>query len=520
MKITNEKQKNQLKIGVILNYINLAVGTLIPIFYTPVMLRILGQNEYGLFKLASSVTSYLNLITMGLGSAVSRYLIKAQTEEGKEAEEKILGLFMIVFQIIAGITFIVGTVLTIFLGTWYGDSLSEQELIRMKIIVFILVCNTTLSFQISPYLSIVSTHERFLFQQIMNIISTCVGPILNLVILLFGFASIGMSVSTLVLSIISRSIYIVYIRKVLDIKAQYKGIPTHLIREILVFSFWIFVANIVTQLYNSTDTVMIGTVPNLGTRGVAVYNVGSTFMSMTFSMTVGISSILSPKANKMVFSGASNTELTDLTIRIGRLQGYIAMLITTGFVAFGRPFIEFYAGTDYADAYWVAVLIMIPNIIPLVQSVCFSIVVARNQHKFRSLVYLGIAILNVIGSWLLLKTRLGIIGAALMTGIATVLGQGFAMNWYYWKKTGLEIGRFWKVLSKQYIIPVFMCMITLLISKWIDFYSIPILIAGIVVYTLIYGILNWLFIMNEYEKNLILVPLNKMQKKLEKRKLK
>ena len=35
-----------------------------------------------------------------------------------------------------------------------------------------------------------------------------------------------------------------------------------------------------------------------------------------------------------------------------------------------------------------------------------------------------------------------IIGAMLMTCIALVIGQGFVMNWYYWKKTGLEIGLF------------------------------------------------------------------------------
>lgn|GEM_PF-4878082 len=33
-----DKNKSQLKTGVILNYINLLLGNLIPVFYTPVML--------------------------------------------------------------------------------------------------------------------------------------------------------------------------------------------------------------------------------------------------------------------------------------------------------------------------------------------------------------------------------------------------------------------------------------------------------------------------------------------------
>ena len=67
-----------------MNYLNIGLGNLIPIFYTPVMLNILGQSEYGLYKLSSSITSYLSLISMGIGSAVTRYLIKAREEEGKE----------------------------------------------------------------------------------------------------------------------------------------------------------------------------------------------------------------------------------------------------------------------------------------------------------------------------------------------------------------------------------------------------------------------------------------------------
>ena len=41
------ENRSQLKSGVILSYINLAIGTIIPFVYTPIMLRILGQSEYG-----------------------------------------------------------------------------------------------------------------------------------------------------------------------------------------------------------------------------------------------------------------------------------------------------------------------------------------------------------------------------------------------------------------------------------------------------------------------------------------
>ena len=42
---------NQLRVGTLLSYVNLAIGSIIPMIYTPIMLRILGQAEYGLVKL-------------------------------------------------------------------------------------------------------------------------------------------------------------------------------------------------------------------------------------------------------------------------------------------------------------------------------------------------------------------------------------------------------------------------------------------------------------------------------------
>lgn len=509
------QEKSQLKKGIVLNYINLILGNLIPIFYTPIMLSLLGQNEYGLYKLSNSVTSYLSLISLGIGSAVLRFIIKARTEDGKEAEERVLGLFVIIFRVIALVTIVVGIVLTLNLDVWYTNSLSANELSRMQILVFLLVCNTAISFLTTPYLSVVNAHEKFVFLQCMNIMTTCVGPILNLVMLFLGFASIGMVVSSLAITILCRFLYCFYIKRKMEMKPRFKNLPTHLIKEILGFSFWIFVANVVGQLYNATDTVMIGAFPALATTGVAVYNIGATFNSIVFSLTIGVSSLLAPKVNKMIFENATGQQLTDLAIRVGRLQCFIISLLVTGFIAFGQPFLDFYVGSGYEESYWIAIFMMIPNMIPLVQSVCLSTIVAQNKHRFRSIVYLGIAIANIIGTWFLLQ-KMGVVGAALMTGLALLVGQGLIMNIYYSKRTVIEISRFWKEISRIYIWPIVMCVITILISNVVDFYRLPFLFAGIVIYTVVYAIFNYVFVMNNYERNLIKTPLKRFINRIRK----
>ena len=507
--MTTEKQ---LKKGILLSYINLILGNLIPVFYTPIMLDLLGQSEYGLYKLSANVTSYLELVALGIGAAVTRYLIKARSDGGSDAERRMFGLFMVIFQLIAIVSLVVGLLIIINLENWYGNALLDKELIRMEVIVGLMVCNTALSFSLSPYVSIVNSHEKFVFMQGVNIISTCLGPTLNLIVLLFGYKSIAMAVISLAVNIIIRLLYLIYVHKTVRIKPTFTKLPVRELKEIIAFSLWIFVGNIVGQLYNATDTVMIGATPSLGTNAVAIYNIGLTFNTIVLSLTTAVSNLLAPKVNKMVFEGVESNMLTDLAIKVGRLQMYIMGLLVGGFFSFGKPFIFFYAGPEYMDAYYVALLMMIPNMIPLAQSVCASIIVAQNKHQFRSVMYLIIAVLNVFGTWFLLPYW-GIVGAALMTGLGLILGQGFAMNWFYAKKTGINIRRFWKGLASVFVIPSILCIITFLSSNFIDFYSPINLIVGILAFTILFSGASMNFVMNDYEKNLTVSIVNKIIKR-------
>ncbi len=502
---------SQRRVGIIQSYINLLLGNMIPFVYTPIMLSLLGQNEYGLYKLASSAASYLSLASFGIGAAFTRYLIKARIEEGKEAEQKVFGLFHLIFQAIAVLTLIIGAIIALNIHLIYANSLTVEQLGRMRVLLIILALNTAVGFSATSYNGVVSSHERFIFLQVVNIVSTCALPCLNLVVLFAGYASIGITVSSLCINILIRIVYMIYVRMHMKLKPDFRQMPVQLLSEMLVFSFWVFLANIVSLLYNATDTLIIGAIPALATIGVAVYNVGATFNNIVYSIATAMSSIYAPMANKMVFSQASSQELTEVVTRVGRLQCYLITLICSGFVAFGQPFLDWYVGSEYAEAYWVAVLMMIPSCVPLFQSVALSIAQAKNMHRFRSIVYLFIAIANVIGTYYLVH-HWGIVGAAAMTGIANIVGQGFIMNWYYWKKVQLQIGMFWKNILKIVWIPAAMCVATIFLGRQIDFYRLTNLILGILLYIVIFVGMCWKFAMSPYEKDIFLALIRKLRR--------
>lgn len=91
---------------------------------------------------------------------------------------------------------------------------------------------------------------------------------------------------------------------------------------------------------------------------------------------------------------------------------------------FWAIFISKWAGDGYGNAYYVALLIMIPNSIPLCQNIGIEIQRAKNKHQIRSIVYLITAIINVIIS-IALVSLWGEIGAALGTSLTIIGGPIF-----------------------------------------------------------------------------------------------
>ena len=510
---------NQLRVGVVLSYINLILGNIIPIFYTPWMLSLLGKNNYGLYTSAMSIVSYLSLLSLGMGTAVLRYLSKALGENNLEEYRKLYGLFLNIFRVIAGVCFVVGIILSFSVGGIYGSTKSASEIETLRILVLLMSINSSIGFLFSPYGSVITSHERYIFLQIVNIITSVLPAFLNIAVLYIWPSPISLICVSLVLNIFIRVSYTIYIKKAIGVKPLYKKPKKGLVKELFFFTFWVFVASLVNQLQSQTDKLIIGYAMEFA--WVGIYQIGATFETITQSISLNISNVLTPKITKIVAGYCSDGDMKEidmLLVRVGRLQFYVVTLIVSGFAVFGRQFITLWVGDEYGadclQAYWVAVLLILPSIIPLVQNVAYSSLIALNKHKFRSIVYLCIAIANVITT-IPAVYNFGIVGAALMTNICSVIGTWFVMNWYYWKKIKLDIPGFWKVIAPRFIIPVGMCGVGLLVSKYIDFSAnLLVLLSGIIVFTIVFFMLNWFIFMNDYEKDVFKKPVYGIIKKI------
>ncbi|MDD4700176.1 MAG: oligosaccharide flippase family protein [Oscillospiraceae bacterium] len=502
---------NQLKVGVMLSYMSMFISTIISVLYTPVMLRLLGQSEYGLYQLVFSVVSYLGLLSFGFGSAYMRFYSRYKVQDNKEGIARLNGMFMTIFLIIAGITLVAGSVLVANVELIFKGGLTEREISTARILMILMVFNIAISFPASVFDSNVTAHEQYFFQRIVSLARSVLNPFLTLPLLLFGFKSISLVVITTLLTLVSLGVNMWFCFKKLKVKFTFKHFEYKLLKEIWIFSFFIFINLITDQINWSVDKLILGKF--VGTVGVAVYSIGSQFNTYYLSFSSSVSSVFIPRVNKIVASSDDNKVLTELFTRVGRIQYIVLSFILCGFIILGQYFISIWAGSGYKVSYFVALWLMVPVTIPLIQNLGIEIQRAKNMHKFRSIVYLLIAVVNIFISIPLAKSY-GEVGAAAGTSISLFIGNGLVMNWYYQKRVGLDMAYFWKEILKFTPAVAVPLLLGLIVKSAFVINSVGMFLTVSVGYCLVFCLCMWFFGMNSYEKDLFSGPLMKIKSRL------
>lgn len=502
---------NQLKAGAALNYVVIVLNMLVGLLYTPYMLRMMGQSEYGLYSLVASVIAYLTVLDLGLGNAIVRYTAKFRAE-GKITEQyEMFGMFLILYIIIGVFSFVGGLGLYLNVDSLFGSTMTIEELDKARIMMMFLIFNLAVTFPMSIFGSIITAYERFVFPKAINIIRIVLNTVIMVCLLEMGYKAVAMVVLQTVFNIFTLMMNYLYCRYKLRIKIFFRNFQWGFLKEVAVYSFWIFLNIIMGKIYWNTGQFVLGAF--VGTTAVAVFAVAVQLHGMYDMFSTAISSVFLPKITSMVVRSDNRKEISDLFIRTGRIQYIVMSLIFFGFLVFGRHFINLWAGPEYDNAYIITLLFYIALLPPLIQNIGVTILQARNQMKFRSILYIIIAIISLVFQIMLAKEYEGI-GCAIAISGALFLGQGLIMNIYYHKKQGLDIIRFWIEILKMSVVPILMSIVAKYFLYGMAFDTWYSLIQSILVFIIIYIPLFFYFSMKKNERNLFLNPILSILQKI------
>lgn len=490
------------KKGAILSYIQVVLSVAVSVIYVPVLLRYLGQSEYGLYQIVGSFFSYISVFESCMSTGVLRNYCNALGSQDKEAADVTLSMAKVIYRVMAALMVVAGVIVLFAFRSFYASSFTASELKESSAILLLLFANMMVTLLGSVYLTILTGHEKFTFLKVLAIIIQVAQPFF--VILCVRKIPYAITVSTVIVvfNVLTVLMRYLYVTRKLKIRIVKKKRNRKVIGEIVGLSATILLGCIADQIFWKTDQVILGKL--FSTTVAAVYSVGAQIYMMYMQFGTQIASVFYPKVSILYQEENGLQKVSDLFIRVGRATFFVILLVLSGFIIFGREFLLVWVGEGYEAAYWVAIIVMLPFSVDLAQNLGLCILQVKGQYGFRAKIYLLSALLNIITT-VLFARRIGITGAALSTGISMFLTSGLIMNWFFQKRVGLNMIKFWKttigIISLAVLLTGAACFIKGMI--WHDPVSVIQLGLGILLYTIVYGAVMFLFAADPAERELL-----------------
>lgn len=493
------ENKKQMTVGVALSYVAIAAELLTGLLYTPIVLRLLGQSQYGIYSLVMSFAGYLTIFNAGANAAYIKFYVQAK-ETDKSKVDGLNGLFLMLFVVLAVVGVSAGLVIAQFSPQLFGDKILPQEYALLRksfVLLSALIGATVLN---SCFNSMVIANERFIFGKTVNCLTIMAAPIITAPLLFSGYDCTVIISVKLIITIVSLIANIVFCFKFLHVRYKLERYSRELIQSVAWFMGIILLNSVTDQLNWQVDKLILARTH--GTAQISIYSVGATFNSIYMQLGMAVSGIFIAQVNRLV-SRKAKKDLDDLFVRTSRLNMYITCLVMLGFTFFGKAFVFCWAGEEYANSFIVGWLLMFPLTLTMALGLQIEIGRAKNLHYIQIRINTVLCILNMLVS-IPLAMKWGALGSALGTFLTEVLICFVVQPIYIWKVLKMDMHR--TILELLKILPAMIIPIVLgIFLNYFDvikpdYKSIGVLVGG---YVIVYAASVWLLAMNQEEKNMI-----------------
>ena len=194
---------NQLKAGAFLSYISIGLNNIVGLLYTPYMLRMLGQNEYGLYSLVASVVAYLTILDLGFANAIVRYTAKFRADGKVKEQYEMFGMFLVLYSFIGIVAFSIGLGIYANVDHLFDMSMTAEDLEKIRVMMLLMCFNLAFTFPMSIWGAVITAYENFVFQKLVNIVRIVLNPLVMVVLLSVGYKAVAMVVVTTLFNVLT-----------------------------------------------------------------------------------------------------------------------------------------------------------------------------------------------------------------------------------------------------------------------------------------------------------------------------
>ncbi len=425
-------KKQNIKISTLIAIITLIVSMVVHFFYTPFLLYHVGDDNYGLYTFSTSIVSWFAVAINAVISAYNKFAAEQIEKNKDEGEKNINSLYAIITIVWAMILFIVFAVIISLLSTGIINlnnyTFEEQKLISILLIVIAFQMIFSIITKVSNLN--ITFHNRHIWIKASTFLITLLTPLIAIPFLLNGYGIITIAIITAVLNIVANICDVLYDRFVLKqkIRLNLSQEVKKLFKMVFVFCGVLIINEFFYELSLTVDVMVLGfegldASITLYTLAMSLVTIARTCVNMIY-----IPLIPTVYQNHSAGLHKDNEKLYYL-ISFG--QFFIWMLITCGFIACGKQFVELWLGEDRIMVFYICCCLFGIYSVPSSLSSTKDLLYASGRNKAWMFVSVGTATANFILTALMvhfLDKSFCLWACVISTAITSFLGWWVAIN--------------------------------------------------------------------------------------------
>lgn len=269
----------QFTINTCVGYVLIGVNIFYTILSIPLALGYLSTEEFGLWALATQITSYLMLLDLGVTSAISRFLADSKDDPEAPAYTAVFKAGCMVFALQGLIVAAVGVLFSFYAPSLFSVPQSLQSDFRNILIILSLTSGLTLALRATG--APLWAHQRLDVHYVLSIATLLSG----LLFLWVGFAA-GCGIYSLALASVPALLVCPFISFLVCRQNGYYprnwekgGIDRALFRRIFLFGKDVLLMSLGWQLVNFSQIIILSRVAGL--EAAATFAVGTKIFTMS-----------------------------------------------------------------------------------------------------------------------------------------------------------------------------------------------------------------------------------------------
>lgn len=336
---------SQRKAGALLGYANILAKNLVNLVYTPMLLSYVGQADYGVFQSSNSFVFSLTLLSFGFSEAYVRFYTQTVAHGGERDIRHLNGMYLTLYVAVTAAAVALGMGFSANAGAVFSAGFTEAQVSLARELLAIMTLNVASTLFTVVFNSYITAHERFVYQQTRQLVTTLATPLCAWALLAAGMGPVGVALAQLAVNLVLLALNARYAIVVLGMRFELRGADWGVMRGIAAFSAWIFGNQVCEMVNQSVPNIMLGAIS--GATAVSLFAVAVNIRQVFYSLSTTMSNVFIPKVNRIVATSDDNAELTRLMTRVGRYQMVLFCWVYGGFAILGKFFVTRWAGSLY-----------------------------------------------------------------------------------------------------------------------------------------------------------------------------